>query len=166
MKLKYSILATIVTLSLTACGDFLEPDSESEFIPKDATSLNELLLGEAYQRNDMDGFNIYLGLLEDDVEAAPYQLPNEGFDGNMYLATYSWQPDMYKMMEEANSGHINIYESYYEVILGANAVLDYIPGIKDSEENINKVKAQAHALRGFYYFNLVNIYGQPYNVAP
>lgn len=166
MKLKYSIFATIATLSLTACGDFLEPDSESEFVPEDATSLNELLLGEAYQRNDMDGFNIYLGLLDDDVEAAPYQTPNEGFDGNLYLASYSWQPDMYKMMEEANAGHINIYERYYEVILGANAVLDYIPNVNDSDENINKVKAQAYALRGFYYFNLVNIYGQPYNVNP
>lgn len=166
MKLKYSIFATIAALSLTACGDFLEPDSESEFVPEDATSLNELLLGEAYQRNDMDGFNIYLGLLDDDVEAAPYQTPNEGFDGNIYLASYSWQPDMYKMMEEANAGHINIYERYYEVILGANAVLDYIPNVNDSDENINKVKAQAYALRGFYYFNLVNIYGQPYNVNP
>ncbi|MBE6285072.1 MAG: RagB/SusD family nutrient uptake outer membrane protein [Bacteroidales bacterium] len=166
MKLKYSIFATIAALSLTACSDFLEPDSESEFVPEDATSLNELLLGEAYQRNDMDGFNIYLGLLDDDVEAAPYQSPNEGFDGNLYLASYSWQPDMYKMMEEANAGHINIYERYYEVILGANAVLDYIPNVSDSEENINKVKAQAYALRGFYYFNLVNIYGQPYNVNP
>lgn len=166
MKLKYSLFATIAALSLTACGDFLEPDSESEFVPEDATSLNELLLGEAYQRNDMDGFNIYLGLLDDDVEAAPYQTPNEGFDGNIYLASYSWQPDMYKMMEEANAGHINIYERYYEVILGANAVLDYIPNVNDSDENINKVKAQAYALRGFYYFNLVNIYGQPYNVNP
>lgn len=166
MKLRYSILATIAALSLTACGDFLEPDSESEFVPEDATSLNELLLGEAYQRNDMDGFNIYLGLLDDDIEAAPYQTPNEGFDGNIYLASYSWQPDMYKMMEEAGAGHINIYERYYEVILGANAVLDYIPNVNDSEENINKVKAQAYALRGFYYFNLVNIYGKPYSVDP
>ena len=166
MRLKYSIFAAIAALSLTACGDFLEPDSESEFVPEDATSLNELLLGEAYQRNDMDGFNIYLGLLDDDIEAAPYQTPNEGFDGNIYLASYSWQPDMYKMMEETNAGHINIYERYYEVILGANAVLDYIPNVSDSEENINNVKAQAYALRGFYYFNLVNIYGQPYNANP
>lgn len=166
MKLKYSILATIAALSFTACSDFLEPDSESEFVPEDATSLNELLLGEAYQRNDMDGFNIYLGLLDDDIEAAPYQIPNEGFDGNLFLASYTWQPDMYQMMEEAGAGHINIYERYYEVILGANAVLDYLPEVKDTEDNINKVKAQAYALRGFYYFNLVNIYGQPYNVAP
>lgn len=166
MKIRHIIPLIIALLPLTACSDFLEPKSESEFVPEDATSLNELLLGEAYQRNDMDGFNIFLGLLDDDIEAAPYQTPNEGFDGNKYLAAFTWQPDMYEMMEEANSGHTNIYERYYEVILGANAVLDYIPEVKDSEENINKVKAQALALRGFYYFNLVNIFGQPYNVNP
>jgi hypothetical protein len=47
MKLKYNILTILAALSFTACGDFLEPDSESEFVPEDATSLNELLLGEA-----------------------------------------------------------------------------------------------------------------------
>lgn len=166
MKLKYNILAILAALSFTACSDFLEPDSESEFVPEDATSLNELLLGEAYQRNDMEGFNIFLGLLDDDIEAAPYQVPNDGFDGNLFLASFSWQPDMFKMMEEAGAGHINVYESYYEVILGANAVLDYIPNVKDTEENINKVKAQALALRGFYYLNLVNIFGQPYSYNP
>ena len=166
MKFRYSILAAMAALSMTACSDFLEPDSESEFVPEDATSLNELLLGEAYMRNDMKGFNIFLGLLEDDIEASPYQTPNEGFDGNLYLASYTWQPDMFEMMEEAGAGHINLYESYYEVILGANAVIDYLPDVNDTQDNINKVKAQAYALRGFYYLNLVNIFGQPYNSNP
>ena len=102
MKKTFSIFTTAaVLLSATSCSDFLEPNSTSEFVPKDAVSLNELLLGEAYQRNDMTGFNIFLGLLDDDVEAAPYQVPNEGFDGNLYLASFAWQPDMFKMMEKA-----------------------------------------------------------------
>ena len=166
MKFRHSFLAAIAALSMTACGDFLEPDSESEFVPEDAVSLNELLLGEAYIRNDMKGFNIFLGLLEDDIEAAPYQTPNSGFDGNLYIAGYTWQPDMFEMMEEAGAGHINLYESYYEVILGANAVIDYLPDVNDTPDNKNRVKAQAYALRGFYYLNLVNIFGQPYNSNP
>ncbi len=166
MKFRHNILAVTAAFLLTACSDFLEPDSESEFVPEDAVSLNELLLGEAYMRNDMKGFNIFLGLLEDDVEAAPYQVPNEGFDGNLYLASYTWQPDMYEMMMEAGAGHINMYESYYELILGANAVIDYLPEVNDTQLNKDKVKAQAYALRGFYYFNLVNIFGQPFNSNP
>lgn len=164
MKRIIYIFATAATLiTTTACGDFLEPNSTSEFVPEDAVSLNELLLGVAYQRNDMEGFNIFLNLLEDDIEAAPYQTATDGFDANKYLAAFTWQPDMFKMMEEANSGHINMYESYYKVILGVNAVIDYLPKVNDTQDNINKVKAQAYALRGFYYFNLVNIFGQPYN---
>ena len=71
MKKIFNIFAIIALLSATSCGDFLEPNSTSEFVPKDAVSLNELLLGEAYQRNDMTGFNIFLNLLDDDIEAAP-----------------------------------------------------------------------------------------------
>ena len=167
MKLTKNIfIIALLALISTGCEDFLEPKSNSEFVPKDASSLNELLLGEAYQRNDMDGFNIFLGLLDDDIEAAPYQNPLENFDADKYLASFAWQPDMFRMMEEANAGHINMYEKYYELILGANAVLDYLPKVTDTEEMKNIVKAQALALRGFYYFNLVNIFGQPYNHNP
>ena len=55
---------------LCSCEDFLEPSSTSEFVPKDANSLNELLLGEAYPRNDVDGMNIFLNLLDDDITSA------------------------------------------------------------------------------------------------
>lgn len=160
-----SIIASLA-LVLAGCEDFLEPNSKSEFVPKNATSLNELLLGEAYQRNDMSGFNIFLGLLEDDIEAAPYQKPVDGFKEEKYTASFTWQPDMFEMMEKASSGHINMYEKYYELILGANAVLDYLPKVTDTEEMKNIVKAQGYALRGFYYFNLVNIFGKPYNSDP
>ena len=167
MKLTKNIfIIALFALISTGCEDFLEPKSNSEFVPKDANSLNELLLGEAYQRNDMDGFNIFLGLLDDDIEATAYQNPLENFDADKYLASFAWQPDMFRMMDEANAGHINMYEKYYELILGANAVLDYLPKVTDTEEMKNIVKAQALALRGFYYFNLVNIFGQPYNHNP
>ena len=42
-------LLTIFIAGLTiSCSDFLEPKSESEYIPKEASSLNEMLLAEAY----------------------------------------------------------------------------------------------------------------------
>lgn len=156
-------LLIVAIASITACSDFLEPNSKSEYVPKDAASFNELLLGEAYQRNDMSGFYMFLGLLEDDVEATEYQEPEDGFDENIYLASYTWQPNMFFLMEKANSGNTNMYKKYYELILGANAVIDYLPGAIGTQDEINNVKAQAYALRGFYYFNLVNLFGKPYN---
>ena len=162
-KLFNTIAITVALLSATSCGDFLEPYSTHEFIPEDAVSLNELLLGEAYMHNELTGFNIFLNLLDDDIEASPYQESIEGFNPNKYLAVFTWQPDMYRMMEEAGTSKTNMYKSYYQLILGTNAVIDYLPKVNDTEENKNKIKVQAYALRGFYYLNLVNIYGKPYN---
>lgn len=151
---------------LSACGDFLEPNSTSEFVPEDINSLNEILLGEAYPRNDKGAMNFFLGMLDDDISAAPYQTPESGFDANVYLASYSWQPDMYEMMEEAGITANDMYETYYKRLKGANAVLDYIHTVSGSEDDVNNVKAQAYALRGFFYLQLVNIFGQPYSSNP
>ncbi len=166
MKLRDKILAVAALFATTACSDFLEPNSKSEFVPKDAVSLNELLLGEAYLRNDLSEFNVFINLLDDDIQATTYQTPNEGFDANKYTAAFTWQPNMFEIMDNANERKTNIYKSYYELILGANAVLDYLPDVSDTPENIARVEAQAYALRGFYYLNLVNLFGMPYNYAP
>ena len=65
-KIKNKIaIGALSGLLLCSCGDFLEPSSTSEFVPKDASSLNELLLGEAYPRNDIDRMNIFLNLMDD-----------------------------------------------------------------------------------------------------
>lgn len=166
-KIKNKIaIGALSGLLLCSCGDFLEPASTSEFVPKDASSLNELLLGEAYPRNDIDRMNIFLNLMDDDITAMPYQIPQDGFDANRFLAAYTWQPDMFKMMEEAGYTSTNMYERYYQLILGANAVIDYIDQVSDEEQKINYVLAQAYALRGFLYFKLVNIFGEPVNSNP
>ena len=166
-KIKNKIaIGALTGLLLCSCGDFLEPSSTSEFVPKDASSLNELLLGEAYPRNDIDRMNIFLNLMDDDITAMPYQIPQDGFDANRFLAAYTWQPDMFKMMEEAGYTSTNMYERYYQLILGANAVIDYIDQVSDEKQKINYVLAQAYALRGFLYFKLVNIFGEPVNSNP
>lgn len=168
-KMKKYMCAAMALMMLTGCGDFLEPDSQSEFVPKDASSFNELLLGEAYPRYDKSNLNIFLDLMSDDVTAAPFQVPHEGFTADKYLAAYTWQPDMYEMMDEAGLAYSrsDMYMTHYEFIMGCNAVLDYVDDAPATQkEEINYVKAQAYTLRAFMYFRLVNIFGKPYNVAP
>ena len=43
--MKYLLLVIVVGLFFS-CSDFLEPKSQSEYIPQDAVSLNEMLLGD------------------------------------------------------------------------------------------------------------------------
>lgn len=153
-------------LMLTGCNDFLEPKSISEFVPKDVSSLNELLLGEAYPRYDISGFNYFLSLMDDDLTATPWQTKDENFEPDMLLASYTWQPDMFEMMKQVGVTATDMYYTYYRKIKGADAVIDYIETVSGSADDINNVLGQAYALRGFYYFNLVNIFGQPYNYNP
>ena len=67
MKLKY-LIYTITLTGLTACGDFLEPKSQSQYIPKDANALQEMLIGEAIPNKRIPNFSTIRKLLADDVE--------------------------------------------------------------------------------------------------
>ena len=152
-------------MMVTSCSDFLEPKSQSEFVPKNAVSLNEMLLGDAYPQPNVSSCYLFSlqTMLDDDIccSSLPYtayqvaQLPG-------YNALYSWQPDMFYLMGEVNIFY-NVWESYYQFILGANAALDYIDDMVGTYEEKAIVKAQSYALRALYYFNLVNLFGEPYN---
>lgn len=153
-----------ICLLLSSCGNFLEPKSKSEFTPKDATSLDELLVGEAYPRPDVRGMKVFLGMLDDDIACAPYQEEGEGVQKrSIWHAIYTWQPDVYYKFKDNGFESYNLYQTYYSKILGTNAVLDCLGEAGGSENEKNAVKAQALALRAFYYFTLVNLYGAPYN---
>ena len=140
-----------------SCSDFLEPKSPSEYIPKTADALNEMLLGDAYARADNSYFIFsYHNILDDDVEMTNepinYKMSIDGF-----AALYSWDPDMHEM-----GFSVDVWANYYRLILGANAALDYLDDVRGSVEEKAYVAAQAYALRAFYYFNLVNLFGEPY----
>ena len=79
MKIKY-LIYTITLISLAACGDFLEPKSQSQYIPKDANALQEMLIGEAYPRQQDTKFLNYLEILTDDIEQN--QVEGYGFTEN------------------------------------------------------------------------------------
>ena len=48
MKQTLYTLCALGALALSGCNDFLEPSSSDEYVPENATSLDEMLVGEAY----------------------------------------------------------------------------------------------------------------------
>lgn len=170
MKNKYIIpvLAMTMATALSGCSDFLDPKAKSEFVPKDAQSLNELLLGEAYPTTNFVYLEGFMNMLDDDVAAAPFQKPGTGQSVDHYFYVFSWQGDLWRQMDDAgvNVAGCNMYSSIYTKILGCNAVIDYIDQVVDTKDNVNEVLAQAYALRGFYNLQLVNLFGQPYQMGP
>ena len=166
MKLKY-LIYTITLTSLTACSDFLEPKSQSKYIPKDANALQEMLIGEAYPQQGSTEFLTYLEILADDIDqnqVEGYEFPeNEQGKMERFEVLYSWQPNMFEMQQKLGQEPSNTWGNLYEYILGANAALDYIDEVSGTEAEKNYIKAQSYALRAFFYYMLVNQYGLPYN---
>lgn len=169
--MRNKIIGTLaLLLSLASCHDFLEPQSQSEYIPREASSLNEMLLGEAYIASNDNGQLLGLTLLlDDDVQCSklPGEVNMSGYSAQVQTneAFFTWQPDAWTTAYNLNNG-MAAYESIYDHIMGANAALDYIDDVSGTAEEKSLVKAQALALRAYYYFLLVNLWGEPYNYNP
>ncbi len=159
MKRITSVIMILWASVLIGCSDFLEPKSQSEFVPKTAQDLNEMLLGEVYMGPEDGGMYGALGILDDDVTTRPvaYEVELQSKVDQLKFA-YTWSDDRY-----VYATNYNIYETVYQQIVGCNAVLDFIDGVSGAKEQKDYVRAQALAMRGFYYFYLVNLYGKPYS---
>lgn len=170
-KIVYTISAVSIAF-LTSCGDFLEPKSQSEYSPKDVSALNELILGNGIPKStSVSIITAPLTVVDDDITCHPYVALTTGqtenhYERNDFLALqslYTWQPDYSWTMQARSFNYFDMYVQYYTYISGNNAALDYLPKVTGSDEEKNYVKAQALTLRAYYYFQLVNIYGAPYN---
>ncbi len=174
MKNKIFILGAIVgSFILGACSDFLKEESQSEVIPKTTSDFSELLLGTGYPDESQPNFS-FLSLMDDDC--AHFLTYTNEWNPEGTVATsdaitnfpvYSWQPtladyDGYdaEINETASS---TVYAQFYSKILGCNAVLDYIDDAIGPQADRDRIKAEALAVRALLYFQLVNIYGEPYN---
>lgn len=159
MKRSTSIVMILWASLLLGCSDFLEPKSQSEFVPKTVQDLNEMLLGEVYTGPEDGGMFGALGILDDDITTRPKNYDKEvqsAVDQVRYA--YTWSDDRYLY-----ASNYNVYGTVYERIVGCNAVLDFITDVSGTNEQKDFVRAQALAMRGYYYFYLVNLYGKPYS---
>lgn len=155
------ILLTIMLLG--SCSNFLEPKSQSEFVPKNATSLNELLTRGAYFSQVSEIFS-FLEPFSDDI-----QMTTEEADfRNSTSIDVKSVHQLVAMTAKIQDGEFDFipltpWKSLYQNILYCNAAIDYIPSVAGESGYKDYVKAQALFLRALSYFYLVNYYGQPYN---
>lgn len=167
---KINILWIIVGLCW-ACDDFLSKTPPDEVTPESTKSFSELLLYEGYlaENEYVDNMTYYM---DDDVENI---FPQSSFLGSGYKDEHLWQKLFYtwqplavdQVLEDKgstyNAGGYVPWKNYYECILGCNLILKYVDESTGTDEDKNYLKGQAYFLRAFYYFQLVNIYGWPYN---
>lgn len=171
--MKKIILAITFFISLYSCGNFLGPSSPNDYIPETVEALDEVLIGDVYPNSlsatktlfefneifsdnvgifaDKDAF-----FTEDEITKLIQTKRIFGMDPDML------DPDVLNGAAVSNT----TWESHFEKIMACNTIFDYIGSVKGRDEIRNRVLAEAHFFRAFYYFNFINIYGKPYNEAP
>lgn len=158
MKKIKSILKITMMITLIGCSDFLDITNENELSSDNFYSKIEnfdLALNGTYdamKNLDLFGQTFYVQTL--------LSLPHE--------ADY-WNA---QCRNEVTSGDGNVqiaWRGFYRIVARANDIIENAPifaasGITPTEtEQLSKIVAQAHFLRGFAYFHLVRLWGEgPY----
>ena len=164
MKKLQIMICILGLLGLNSCSDYLNKESSDEVIVKTVSDYSELLLGAGYPEPTGSLYNT-LYLLDDDYMLNESSLDDEeDYSGAVSaFPFYTWQANMWERQEVDVSTYDESYSPTYTRLMGVNAVLDGIDEAIGEVEERDQVKAEALALRGYYYFMLVNLYGEPYN---
>lgn len=154
--MKKALYIPFAALTLSACN-YLEIDPVGQVIPH-KTSEFRALLTEGYRAFPYTSSRSFTGLLSDEVGGL-YE--NAFYDTEYAVAfTYNFRWEYSGQMFELP------YSYYYQSLFHANAVIENIAGAdKDSEESSDEILGEAYALRAYNHFDLVNLYGKPYNPA-
>ena len=151
-------------IGICGCGDFLDEVSQNEMRPSSADDLQQLLMGEVYSAGHSENvFHMYLDMLTDDVTCNYSKDPMVQQYYKRYWPVYAWQFDMFEQLESSSVQGADTYDHYYRCIKGCNVVLDMLDKVTGSEEQKANVKGQSLAMRGYFYFMLVNLFAKPYN---
>lgn len=151
------ILCLLIT-GTTSCKKFLASYSQNRVFVQTATDLDELMIGQGYYKEQPDWF---LFLMDDDVELG---LPT-GKTQFRFSGIHFWQPNPLIGSDGVSSLTDKFFNRIYLKIAGVNVVLHNIPLLQEKNEpsdTLRRLSGEAHFLRAYYYFMLVNAYGKPY----
>ncbi len=151
------LLYILFFIPFIGCGDFLDEVDQDKLVPEKTDHYAALLLSEFNYNYPV--FTTVNHMTDNVVEnSLAYTSQKEGAK-----TTYTWQREI-EIDEDGNTlnGINNSWENMYEDIAIANYVIELIDDAIGTQEEINYVKGEAYFIRALSYFNLLNLYGQPY----
>lgn len=159
---KHCLFILLAAISFSSCKKFLAERTQSDLTPQTTDDFKQLLIGTAYPLQG-DVFNPCLFLLDDDIQCYTKDIPDPGTvtPGDIF----TWQPDGFRRAVDRgfNAANVSSYEMYYKKIIGCNIAIQEVDKSLGKPQEKDQVIGEAYTLRAFYYFNLVNLYGKPYN---
>ncbi|SFT12736.1 SusD family protein [Zhouia amylolytica] len=154
---KLFLIIPIILLTFS-CSDFLDEVDQDKLVPEKTDHYAAMLLQE-FNWN----YPIFLTVdhMTDNIVENPEALSSQKFSSK---TTYTWQREI-EIDEDGNENNsVNqTWGNIYEDIAISNYVIELIDDALGNQSEIDFVKGEAYFIRAFSYFNLLNLYGQPYN---
>lgn len=160
-KFKYILLSSIFLLA-TACEDFLEIEPEQSLSTPVAFSDKNTALASL--------MGVYSTAQDNDVYGSVTAMISEMQSDNVrFVGSFPTFQEIYRYVTIPSNGSVrSVWRDHYSGILAANAVIANMPNVEDpglSEAERAQFIGEAKFMRALFYFNLVNMFAQPYNVS-
>ncbi|MCH4551457.1 RagB/SusD family nutrient uptake outer membrane protein [Aestuariibaculum lutulentum] len=154
------ILFILPLITCFACSDFLDERDQDKLVPEQPDHFAALLLQEFSFSYPL--FKTIDHMTDNVVENALARSSTK----QGAKTTYSWQREI-EIDENGNelSNINNAWQNTYEDIAIANYVIELIDEASGEQTEKDFVKGEAYFIRALSYFNLLNLYGQPFNAS-
>lgn len=152
MKRILSLMMISCMLLLTACDSYLDIQPTGSVIPNSLAEYRALLTRSYKSVSSLTDRGV-AGFRSDEM-----QVRDNEWDQNNYKDIESWN-------DLAPGANVASFEwaKYYNILFIANHIIDSQADITEgTEQEVNQLVGEAHMLRAYMHFLLVNLYGQPY----
>ncbi|MEG2556234.1 MAG: RagB/SusD family nutrient uptake outer membrane protein [Odoribacter sp.] len=139
------------------CSNFLDEIDKDKLIPENVGHYSAVLLEEFSRKFPIESS---VDFMTDNIVENPNVAEERR---SSFKTVYTWKAEI--ELDENNEGvAVNrAWGECYEDIAIANYVLELIDDGQGSVQEKQFVKGEAHFVRAYCYFNLVNLYSVPYN---
>lgn len=151
-------IAVFPLLLLSACNDWLEINPEDRVMEKKLFSTREgfiTALNGVYI--EMSSSTLYGGnmLVIPDILAQYYTAAMPGEHNYSYFSGFQYD------QQKVKSAYQSIWEKYYTLLINCNTILEHCDEGREvlGEKYYNVVKGEALALRAFFHFEVLRIWG-------
>lgn len=151
-KYTYLFIALITGLHFTACDSYLDIEPQGKVIPETLEE-NRGLITVAY-----NGFPTHKSRLT--FRADELVLDEFSIDAAYYRDIYIW-----KDVNPDSQTAAYPWVQFYNTIFYTNYIINEGQKTIEDSADKNQLVGEAYALRAYAYFDLVNLYGNPYDEA-
>ena len=176
------IVCLLAGMTTVSCSDFLDEYSQDQYYAHEWEDLDELLIGSAYifysnpqeppywtgSDTGTGHEGAFLHFLTDDVDENTTGVSQEFDCQDVYFGNFTWQERTGVKSEKTEYNAENpTWTACYNHINVCNNIIASLEDVdmKDDEDRMgyHKVSGEAHFIRAYLYFFLVNLYGKPYD---